>query len=259
MYFTNRNQIFFKEAIDNAIEHCRYVWPEEGVGAIIDDEFVPYENEAESLINNFIITNEDFYQQYKEGNVQCLIHSHEDYPHASMNDQIQQAEMDIPFCIINFKKRSVTHVIFWGRQIPIEPFKLRPFFFGVFDCWSLVADWIKIKKSIIVPNPARKFGFWRKGESVFERFIEDECKPYKYIRNVREFKEGDILFYKIHSSKYINHSAIVHENNKALHHFHNKVSAEYPISFMQKYIECILRFDPYWNDYNNPKCLWEKI
>ena len=91
--FTNKIQIFSKEAIDGAIEHCRLKWPEEGCGAIINDEFVPFENEAEDKEKDFLINDNRFYEEYENGKIQCVIHSHENSPHAS-----EAGELPDPWC-----------------------------------------------------------------------------------------------------------------------------------------------------------------
>lgn len=251
MYITNKIKTFDKRNINAAINHAREEWPNESCGAIINGHYVRFRNDAIDKENNFLIRDNIFDKAYLDGKVECVIHSHNNYPRASKEDQQQQKELDIPFGIINLKNKSVTHVVFWGDSLPIEPLEGRPFFYGVWDCIRLVRDWVYINTGYRTPNPSHEWAFWMKGKSYFEEHIEGDTMPYYFI-DLDKIQPGDILLYNLLGTKYINHCGIYLNNNgEVLHHFANQLSGRYPITYERKYLIKAMRHDPEWEGYDD--------
>jgi proteasome lid subunit RPN8/RPN11 len=243
--FINKNINFSQKAINNAVEHCRKQLPNEGCGIFINDEFIPFKNKSENPEKEFIINDSLFDSYFINKKIQCIIHSHNNYPHASKQDQIQQKELEIPFGIINFRNGGAEHFLFFGNNIPINPLKNRPFFFGIFDCLSLVRDYTYSWSNILIPCPVRDFDYWKNNESLFEDHIENKTYPVKYI-NINDLKTNDMILYKF-DSKFINHIGVLLPNGKVLHHFVNRVSCELPFSFYQQNIYKIGRLNTLWD------------
>lgn len=254
MYITNRNEIFDQSIINDAIEHAKEDWPNEACGAIINDKYERFENKAhlrgENKSDSFLIKDNDFNLAYINNEVQCVIHSHNDYNKASKQDQIQQTEMEIPFGIINLKNKSVIHVVFWGDNIRIEPLKGRQFFYGVWDCLGIVRDYYRLNYNIISPNPARDFAFWFKGVSMFEEYTKENMMPFNYVE-VDNAQPGDVLFYNIHGTKYVNHCAIYLKQDLVLHHLDHEISKTYPMTYYRQFLMKVMRFNPNWNGYGS--------
>jgi len=242
MYITNRNNFFDDQAIADAVDHAKEMFPLESCGAIIDEEYVRFENRAEDKAKSFVIDDPEFDLAYQNNEVQAVIHSHDNYRMASKADQQQQIEFDIPFGVINLLNRSVTHVIFWGDSLPIEPLKRRFFFYGVWDCYALVRDYFRVKWNHTLPNVARDFGFWNENKSVFEPNMEQDGFDVIPV-HLDDIQPNDILLYNIHGTTYINHCAVLQENGLVLQHFQNEVSREYPISYFQQYLHSACRLN----------------
>lgn len=254
---TNRNNIFPVRCVADAIEHAQEVFPEESCGAIIDERYVRFENKADDKEQGFFIKDDFFDQAYIDGHVQCVIHSHNDYAMATIDDQIQQLELDIPFGIINLKNGSVIHIVFWGDTIPIEPLEGRHFFYGVWDCYGMIRDYIRLTHGIVPPNPPRDWVFWYKGTSVFEDFIQDGTMPFDFI-DIDEVKTGDFLLYNIDGTKYINHIGVMLDNGLAMHHLANEISRPMPITVYREYLNKACRFNPEWDRWKEFKDTWRK-
>ena len=230
---------YFVEQTVDAIKHAKEQYPNESCGAIIDGKYTPFQNLAEDKSDTFLIKDTDFTTAYIQNRVEAVIHSHNDYERASKQDQIQQLELEVPFGIINLVNKSVKHVVFWGDDLEIQDFHLRPFFYGVYDCYSLVRDWYKINRDTVLPFAPRNFAFWYRDENVFEQYIEN-TDYFEYVE-LSDIKAGDVLLYNFYETPYINHSAILLENNLVLHHLYNLVSTEYPLSYCQQYLKKAMR------------------
>ncbi len=235
---TNQHNFFFDPAIQDAIVHAKEVFPDESCGAIIDDEYVRFDNQAEDKTKNFVIMDPYFDRSYQDNAIQAVIHSHNNDPAATAADQAQQIELEVPFGIVNLVNKSVTHLAFWGDSLPIEPLKRRHFFYGVWDCFSLVRDYFRIKHGVTFPNVPREYGFWLKNESIFENHIFNvDVVPVP----LDEIRPNDVLFYNLHGSKFLNHCAVMKEDGLVLHHFENHCSQGYPISYSQQFLRFAYR------------------
>lgn len=244
MYITNRTKTFNKNNIKAAIRHAKEEFPNESCGAIISGKYVRFKNAAEDTSNTFLIQDSHFARAYVSGSVDCVIHSHNNYDKASKEDQQQQLELDVPFGIINMDINRPKHVVFWGDTLPIEPLEGRQFFYGVWDCYSLVRDYIRLNTEYTPPNPARDWDFWNKGVSMFEGHIE-QGTAYDFI-DIKDAGPGDVLLYSIHHRKYINHCGILIENDRVIHHVPNQPSQAFQISYLRKYLKAAMRHNTSW-------------
>lgn len=243
---TNRNQFFFDGVIRDALAHAKEVFPEECCGAVIREEYVRFENKADkpdinpdsNTLNSFVINDPSFYAANAAGDVQAVIHSHDKDPHASIEDQQQQMALDLPFGLINLVNRAVTHCVFWGDSLPVEPLMGRHFVYGVWDCFSLVRDYFRVKLGLLMPNVPREYGFWLRGESMFEKWFDSfDAEPV----DKAHIRPNDILLYNLHGTRFLNHCAVYQENGLVLHHFENHVSQALPLSFNQQFLRSARR------------------
>jgi len=255
MYFTNQNKIFEQKVVDKAIAHAQSCYPDECVGAIIEGKYHGFENKSPEPDKSFLLDDGAFKIAYMMGKVDAVIHSHCDCkPLATREDQISQQEMDIPFGVIQLQNKSVTHVIFWGDDLEVEPLLQRQFFYGVWDCYGLVRDWIRMNHKVLPPNPPRDWLFWHENVSMFEKYVQTGKLPYEFV-DLRDIEVGDILLYNIDDSKFMNHCGILVESSKVLHHFDKSVSAYYPIGYYMKFLTLALRHNKNWEGYND-KSIW---
>lgn len=235
IYIANLSQ----QAVDEAILHAREEFPNECCGIITGNQYIRFKNEAEEPDKCFEIKDERWYEYYMNENIDCIVHSHNDSKCASVLDQIQQRELDIPSLIINLKNNSVLDCILFGTK-DIPPLEGRPFFYGAFDCISLVDDYIFQNYNVHIPHPPHEWGFWSEGKNFFESYI-DETIPF-YEVSLKDIKKDDILLYNIDGTRYLNHIAVVCSDNYLVyHHMYNSISGKYPINYNRKYLRKVMR------------------
>jgi proteasome lid subunit RPN8/RPN11 len=226
-----------QECIDDAIKHAKIEFPNESCGIVVDNTYIPLINEHLNPDKAFEIKSNEFFSYYVSGSIQCLIHSHNDFNMMSVRDQILQQELDIPFCIINLKNRSLMDCIVYDPKKPVELIG-RPFFFGVFDCLTVVSTYIKQTLDIDLPNPPKEWNFWLKGMPLFEDNLKDVS--YEYIQ-AKDRTINDLILYTIGGTKYVNHVGVLIGKDEVLHHLCNHISGVYPMSFSQRYISKFMR------------------
>jgi proteasome lid subunit RPN8/RPN11 len=232
---------FKQQPIDDAIKHAYEEFPRESCGAIIDGSYVKFKNMSDNPLEAFEIQDEDFFLAYMNGSVDCIVHSHNDFNQASLVDQVQQRELDIPSLIINLRNRSLMDCIVFGSNHDANLIG-RPFFYGAFDCISMVDDYIFDIFNVHIPHPPHEWAFWMKNKSFFEPAM-DETIPFEEVP-LTEIKKNDILLYNIDGTKYINHIAVMMSDTyEVYHHMFGTTSGSYPITFVRKYLRTVMRFN----------------
>jgi cell wall-associated NlpC family hydrolase len=233
------NPLFKQEIIDDAIKHAQEVFPNESAGAIINDTYVAYNNDAIDPEISFAITKESFYKSLIKKEVQAVIHSHINNSSASSIDQMKCDDMEVPFGLINLiDKEIVTHFVFWGKGIPRAALKDRPFFFGVFDCLQLVCDYYREKYRLKLPNPPRDISFITNGRKLFEDYLGELTEKFDRVE-LNNLEEDDILFYMFGGR--IIHVGVYTGNNRVLAHWLNQRSGFHDLSYKKDMIKMVMR------------------
>ena len=221
---------FDQKIIDKAIMHARSKLPEESCGFIVDDDYIPMKNRARDKIQNFSIDPKQ-YIIYNE-KIRAIVHSHDNYPHASKDDMIHQLESGVPWGIINFFNGHFTEIFFWGDTLEVQDLVGRPFNHGVHDCFSLVRDYYRLK-GFTLPISPRENHWWKTEPSMLMKGYE-ELKCFKRV-DPSEAKEGDIVLMII-LAEVANHSGIYLGDGRILHHLYGRLSREESIYTWRKYI-----------------------
>lgn len=231
---------FDDDVVNEAIQHAKDEFPNECCGAISEGKYIKFKNEADNIEASFEIKDDLWYELYKNGKIDCLVHSHNDFNEASVLDQEQQHSLDIPSMIINLRHKSLMDCIVFGCDEP-APLYGRPFFFGAFDCISVVRDYILQEYDFKITYPPHELDFWMKQKNLFEE-TSVANKPF-YEVEIKDIKKNDILLYNINGSRYINHLAVcISDKGEVLHHIYNTVSGTYPIYFQRKYLSKVMRY-----------------
>lgn len=228
---------FSKKIISLAKKHAVKEYPLESCGLVIKDEYIPCENIAKEPINDFKIDTKLYIKNNK--NIEAIIHSHNNYPHASKKDMIQQIATNVPWGIINVVKGLPVDVFFWGDSLPKQDLIGRPFINGVYDCFNLAQDYYLINKGILLPMIPHDENFYEKNENLFT----DNFKEAGFIEiEKKDLQAGDAILSSI-ISKINNHCGIYIGNGLILHHLFNRLSRTEPLSRWDKYITCYLRYE----------------
>ena len=232
-------------------EHVLSCAPQEACGLIAAGAYVPCRNIAKDPKNDFLVDPEDQLRAGKLGAIEAVIHSHvnQRIKSLSKNDMTGQQEMKIPWGVVFVKSGLCSDPVFFGDQVDPAPLEGREFIHGIFDCWTLVRDWFRVKKVATLPNPPRGWGWWeeKEGKNLYFEGIALGAPgwnnhPFEDARDLQALKEGDILFASIRSER-INHAAIYLGDGRILHHLVGTCSRVEPLGESVKHIRHICRHE----------------
>lgn len=227
---------FDKSIVDKAILYAKKKLPEEMCGFIVDNDFIPVDNIADDKTKSFKINIKD-YIKYND-RIQCIMHSHDNYPHLSKEDVENQIRSNIPWGVVFLKNKMVDNVVFYGDSLEIQDLIERPFIYGVYDCANLMRDYYRLNginlKRIIPTN----YLWWLNEDSYFEKYYEEFGF---YVIDKSELRDGDMVLFQIQSNV-INHCGIYLNNGILLHHLAGKLSCKEPLFIWKDYIIKCLRY-----------------
>lgn len=236
-------EYFGGNAIHDAKVHAAKEFPKEICGIIFDSKYVPLTNIHETPESDFRIDPEIYIAFQREGDIEAMIHSHNDFPHASMKDQEAQINTALPWGVINLVKGNVIDVFFWGDQLPKQNLIGRPFYFGVYDCYSLARDWYALRFDVDIPDVPRQWDYWRKGKSLYEDNLHPLIKSgeWRIIKDKTKLQPGDGLLFKLFKCEVWNHGAIYVGNNLIAHHLENRLSRTEPVYNWLRSLDTVVR------------------
>jgi len=233
------NPLFEEKILEDIYNHAKDIWPNESCGYISNNKYIPCVNDAIDPENSFVITNSTFDKALINKEVQAVIHSHNSRPYASAFDQMKCDDMEVPFGIINLVDPNiVTHIVFWGRGIKRAPLEGRFFFFGVFDCLSLVVDHYKNKYRIKLPDPHRDISFIDGNRKFFEEYLDELFQTFERV-DLDDLEQDDILFY-FHGGRII-HTGFYYGDNQVMGHWLNQKSGLHSIEYKKELLKLAVR------------------
>ena len=214
---------------EEALVHAKDQDPKESCGLLLNirgkERYFPCRNLSMTSHQCFILDPEDYVKADSIGDITAVIHSHPTTPPtASQADQISCEQSKLPWHIVNPKTET------WGYCEPCgynPPLLGRPWVWGVTDCWSLVRDWYKQEKNIILRDwdrPTTPEEFLK--NPMFELCAKDT--GFRMLSATEKLEVGDLLFMSIMSSG-LNHVAIYLGDN-VLHHLTDRLSCREPYS-----------------------------
>ena len=214
----------WKEA---ALKHAKEQDPKESVGVLIvikgKEQYYPCNNLSTYSQQCFILDPEDYVKADALGEITAIVHSHPVTPPSpSQADKVSCEQSGLKWHIVNPKTET------WGYCEPTgykPPLIGRQWVWGVTDCWSLVRDYYRENKNIILRD-------WERPTTP-EEFIENpmfencaadtgfaELKPEDKLQN------GDLLFMSILANG-LNHVAVFIDGD-VLHHLADRLSTKEP-------------------------------
>jgi len=211
----------------DALIHAKEQDPQESCGLLIEtkgkEKYFPCKNLSTYSQQCFIIDPEDYAKAEDTGNILAVIHSHPvSPPIASQADKISCENSNLPWHIVNPKTEE------WGYYQPngYKPALIgRPWVWGVTDCWSLVRDWYKEEKNIILRDWDRPIT----PQQFLEKPLFESCAwrtGFRELRPDEKLINGDVLLMSILSPT-LNHVAIF-LNGDVLHHLADRISCKEP-------------------------------
>ena len=214
---------------DDALVHAKDQDPKEAVGLLLNirgkQKYYPCQNLAITNHQEFILNPEDYVKADNLGDIVAVVHSHPSTPPIpSKADRISCEHSKLPWHIVNPKTGE------WGQcqqEVYVPDLLGRTWVWGVTDCWSLVVDWYKQERGIILKDYARTM--------TPQEFLEDPLfEDYAWRTGFRELRpdepceEGDVLLMSIMHPT-LNHVAIF-LGDMVLHHLADRLSCREPYS-----------------------------
>lgn len=184
---------------------------EETCGFVLTDgSVVAVENEADDKANQFLI-GAACYAKYDE-RIAGVWHSHLELAGFSELDQQVLSADVLPWAVYCLMDDSFHEC----NPQTIAPFEGRPFVFGVYDCYSLISDYLK-GEGVNLPSWAR--GSWGEWNTPGFTPFDDEWKKHgKLVANNR-YQAGDILLLNLGDySSHTDHVGVFINSNQFLHH-----------------------------------------
>lgn len=203
--------------------HALEMVPEEACGFILSvngHEVVrPVKNIAEDPVNGFMIDPSEYLDVKNEGEILTVYHSHpEGQPAvASKADVAACDRLRIPYVIYYVENDRFEHIA-PGTEPPLIG---RQFIWHVFDCWTLIQDYYKLKLGISLQGFAYEPGFWFKGKN---HYLEGaEQAGFFRVLDSNDMRLHDVVLMQINSTV-PNHAALYIGENKILHHLLGRLS-----------------------------------
>ena len=211
----------------DALVHAKEQDPRESCGLLLEikgkEKYFPCKNLSTYSQQCFIIDPDDFVKAEEIGNILAVIHSHPvTLPIASQADKISCENSDLPWHIVNPKTEQ------WGYYEPSgykPPLIGRHWVWGVTDCWSLVRDWYKEEKNIILRDWDRP----TTPQQFLEKPLFESCAwrtGFRELRTNEKLINGDVLLMSILCPT-LNHVAIFLDGD-VLHHLADRISCKEP-------------------------------
>lgn len=222
-----------------AEEAARTAYPREACGLLVVSRgrlsFRACRNIAEGE-DHFVIHPDDWADAEDSGEVVAVVHSHPDEsPEPSDADRVGCERSGVPWHVVSVPSGA------WASCEPcgfVPPLVGREFVHGVVDCYSMIRDWYRLHRGVEIPDFARTWEWWDRGESLYESNFATagfvECG---------DLHEGAVLLMQIGRSPVPNHAAIWMPDDTVLHHLHNRLSSRDPWDgYLRRATRRILRY-----------------
>lgn len=197
--------------------HVLAEFPKEACGIVVRGRFKPLPNIAENPTQDFDV-DPIVYTQHE---VQAVLHSHpidpnsdRKYPwnwfsHSDVEGQIGTA---VPWGVVSTDGVGTSPIV-WRDDNDRPPLIGRTFVHGVDDCYSLIRDWFKQERGIVLKDFARGMNWWKQGNLYEDNFMKAGFKEIP----LSEATVGDCLMFK-YGTRVINHAAVITGPSTILHH-----------------------------------------
>ena len=199
-------------------DHAERVFPEEACGLVVAGAYVRCVNVAEDPADTFTIAPEVLLPHLQAGDLDAVIHSHP-APHPpapSLTDMRAQIDLAVPWGIVPVgEEGDAAQPFFWGDGAPIPPLLERPYRHGVTDCYSVIHDWYRLERGLVLPDYPRAWGWWQAADhpDLYVRYLTDA--GFRDI-DPADATTGDGLLLQV--GAVVSHAAVLCAPGVMLHH-----------------------------------------
>lgn len=248
----------FEEYHDQIKQMAIEAFPREGCALLTKERgFYIVENIAKNSEKEFEIDTKILGKAYKEG-LLAVIHSHPGGPDCpSQADMEGQLSTNVPWVIVSTDGKACTTPFAFGDGAPTPELVGRPFRHGVTDCYSIIRDYYKVHRQVILKEFPRDWEWWLPKKDKDGKIIQEAESLYSKgfskagfrVITDEEVQVGDVFLAQLRS-KTPNHGGVYLGKGLILHHLTSfspvditRVSMREPVIRWQKHITHWLRYE----------------
>jgi len=203
--------VLWSADIDRAArEHAHEVRPHEAAGIVENGYYVRLDNVAPNPETEVALSDAD---RVRVMAADVFFHSHPGGPACPSQEDMQfQLDTGLP-CVVYVPETN--DLFAWGDMLPTAPLVGRAFRHGIYDCYGAVRDWYVQHKGVLLPEGARGWEWWSKGQDLYsENFAR---AGFTVLPIAEATQPGDLLMYRF-NYKVLMHAAVVHTDPNLLFH-----------------------------------------
>lgn len=174
----------------------------------------------------------------------------------SDEERLEMNQIKKPFIIFG-SNLEMSESFLPDRYTENAPYLNRPFWHGVFDCYTLLRDYYYRVWGIWLPtNINRPFNWWNQGAHLYSTENAGAVNFYK----VHKIKKYDAIIFNLGGNAPNHGAVVIDDNNTLLHHLGGRFSCVEPLSatlkqnistvYRNKTIENILKTETDLSKYN---------
>ena len=148
-----------------------------------------------------------------------------------------QAALAVPFGVVVCDRSRCIDRFWFGDQCPTLPLLNRPFRHGVTDCYSLIRDFYRQDRNVLLPDYPRDWDWWIQGLDLYRAGFEEA--GFRAI-DPADADDADAVMFQMRS-KVPNHAAVLLGGGYMLHH---------PAG--------VRPYDPFRVSYREPLARWKR-
>lgn len=168
----------------------------------------------------FIIHPEDFADASDRGQIVAIVHSHPmSSPVPSECDKVSCERTNLKWYIVGGLTGDWFELTPSGYKAPLVG---RTWAHDVLDCYALIRDYYKDVLNVEIPDFARDFEWWHKGQNLY---LENFEKAGFFEVELSEIKKHDVILMQA-QAPVINHGGVYLGDGKFIHHLHKRLSSK---------------------------------
>lgn len=229
-------------------KHAEESYPYECCGLIYDGVYHCCKNISADPAGSFVIGDSEIVAGEKYG-IDAVVHSHVngiECPSAA--DMSGQIEYDAVWVIVNVHNGVAGKPFEFGDKLPIPDLMERNFRHGVTDCYSLIRDWYRLNRDILLKEFPRDWEWWLREEEDIYNLCFEKAGFFKIYEE--DLDVGDVVLCSLlgRPKGKINHGGIYLGGGMVLHHLSGSCEYEkrHPrkdlLSRYKKYVKMYLRY-----------------
>ena len=204
-----------------AEQHAATEAPREACGLVViikgRERYWPCRNLAVGT-DQFVLDPVDYAAADDAGDIMTVVHSHPSTPaDPSQADKVSCEASGLPWLVYGVQAQRWAYLEPSGYQAPLVG---RQWSHGVLDCYSLIRDWFRIERGLVLPNFDRRDEWWLAGGNLYlENF---RAAGFAEI-DPADIQPGDGILMRV-MSPVPNHGAVYLGDNRIIHHVQGRLS-----------------------------------